>query len=147
MPNLNDYSKMKNQKWSPHILIRYALLQLPVIAVLVVLLILSYRSQAIPSRLIWILFLVWLAKDVILYPFVWRAYDPQIQERKNPLIGLTGVVQERLDPSGYVKVRGELWQALTTDKEAVVEEGVIVKIRKVNGLTLHVEPNYDQNNW
>lgn len=53
------------------------------------------------------------------------------------LIGQTGVARTALAPHGKVFVRGELWDAVAT---APLSAGQPVVVRKVDGLTLQVEP-------
>lgn len=67
-----------------------------------------------------------------------------IQARRNKvttgeqgLIGEIAVVQAPLTPSGKVFVHGELWDAIAP---STVEVGRNVVVRKVQDLTLHVEP-------
>lgn len=54
--------------------------------------------------------------------------------------GVEGMVGERgevIDPSGRVRVHGEIWTARHT---AAVERGDRVRVSAVDGLTLEVEP-------
>jgi membrane-bound serine protease (ClpP class) len=53
------------------------------------------------------------------------------------LLGLEAVVVEPCAPRGRVMLRGETWQARS---EGAVERGTHVRVRSVDGLTLHVEP-------
>jgi membrane-bound serine protease (ClpP class) len=53
------------------------------------------------------------------------------------LLGITGVVIERLAPAGRVRVGGEVWNAVS---ETVAEIGSEIEITGVNGLTLRVRP-------
>ncbi|MDW8106935.1 MAG: nodulation protein NfeD [Armatimonadota bacterium] len=55
------------------------------------------------------------------------------QER---LVGMTGRVRTRLDPEGMVFVDGTLWRAIALDPP--IEEGELVKVDRVDGLTLYV---------
>jgi membrane-bound ClpP family serine protease len=130
---------MNRKVWSLHIIIRYALLQLPGILALVVLLVLSQSIQAISSRIVLIILILWVAKDIALYPFVWKAYEPKHHNDPHPMVGLVAVTQERLDPSGYVQVRGELWRARLEDNSSI-GKNEYVKITDMQGLTLTVEP-------
>jgi membrane protein implicated in regulation of membrane protease activity len=61
------------------------------------------------------LVILWIVKDIILFPLVWRAYDKRITDAKGSLVGLQGRALEHISPSGYVKVRGELWRAELDD--------------------------------
>ena len=55
------------------------------------------------------------------------------------MTGLRGIAKERIDPSGYIIVRGELWQARLIENGVAIEKGenVLVKVRE--GLTLRIE--------
>jgi membrane-bound serine protease (ClpP class) len=53
------------------------------------------------------------------------------------LVGETGVAQTALSPQGKVFVHGELWDAVAS---SALPAGQLVVIRKVDGLTLQVEP-------
>jgi membrane-bound serine protease (ClpP class) len=55
------------------------------------------------------------------------------------LIGAVGEVRVPLDPVGQVFVEGALWRA-HADDGAPVAVGSRVRVRTVDGLTLHVEP-------
>jgi membrane protein implicated in regulation of membrane protease activity len=121
------------------ILIRYALFQIPGLSVLVLILILIRHWVDLPEWFFWGAIAVWLAKDAILFPFVWRAYDRDRFREFRSLVGTEGIVEERLAPFGYVRVHGELWQAEVVEKETTVEKGEIVKIQKIEGLKLLVE--------
>ncbi len=53
------------------------------------------------------------------------------------LVGETGVVQSALSPQGKVFVHGELWNAVAPSP---LPAGQIIVVRKIEGLTLYVEP-------
>ena len=135
---------MDQRMWTGRTLLKYALIQLPAIAVLVLILVLVRGWIILPAWLIWGLVGIWVAKDVILYPFVWRAYEWGSEKGIGSMAGLHGIARDRLNPSGYVFVRGELWKA------RVVEGGPIEKDEKVlvkgsKGLTLLVEQKSEDN--
>jgi membrane protein implicated in regulation of membrane protease activity len=130
---------MYNEKmWSGRILLKYVLIQLPEIAVLVLLLVIVGQWIEIAAWLNWGLVGVWVAKDVILYPFVWRAYEWRSEKETSPMAGRYGIAKERLNPSGYVFVRGELWKARVIEG-GVIEKGENVLVKGSRGLTLLVE--------
>ncbi|NIO09412.1 MAG: nodulation protein NfeD, partial [Deltaproteobacteria bacterium] len=63
-------------------------------------------------------------KDVVMFPFVWRYYDrPNRSGNVNSMVGVQGIVEERLAPSGYVRVHGELWQAEVVGGGPVIGRG------------------------
>ena len=129
---------MKRHGWSTHTIVRYTLLQVPGLVVLIMILILVGRFVDIPVVLSWGIVIIWVLKDIILFPFVWRAYDSDSHEKSDPMIGLEGYAVDHLSPRGYIKVRGELWKAELTHKNAVVGKGEKVKVKEINGLTLIV---------
>lgn len=54
------------------------------------------------------------------------------------MIGQKGVAKERLDPSGYIFIRGELWKAEVIEGSPPVEEGETVKVEGTRGRILLV---------
>ena len=66
-----------------------------------------------------------------------RARRNKIVTGEQGLVGETGVVQTALAPQGKVFVHGELWDAVSP---APLPAGQLVIVRKVDGLTLQVEP-------
>jgi membrane protein implicated in regulation of membrane protease activity len=71
----------------------------------------------------------------IVYGLWWsQRQTPQVGT--SILLGLVAVVVEPCTPWGRVSLRGETWQARS---EGAVERGARVRVRSVEGLTLHVE--------
>ncbi|HON37838.1 MAG: NfeD family protein [Desulfomonilia bacterium] len=123
------------------VILRYAILQIIGLFVFVIVL-LFVRTWliAFPLWLFWLLIVLWVAKDVALYPLVWRAYDTGSCREQGSPVGLYGVARDRLDPSGYIEVRGELWKAEILKGADAVEKGQEVRVTGRTGLTLSVEP-------
>jgi len=119
---------LKKRGWSAPILVRYALLQLPEIALLVLALIFVQRWVSIPAWVFWWSITLWIAKDLILFPFVWRAYDWDHSGSENSLVGKPGIVQDRLAASGYIRVRGELRQAEVVGGGPPIDKGETFKV-------------------
>jgi membrane protein implicated in regulation of membrane protease activity len=131
--------KGRSRAWSAAVLLKYTLLQLPELAFLI--LGIHYLQEWIhlPSWAIWVICLLWIAKDVILYPFVWQAYDWG-GRHGDGLVGEKGVARGDLSPLGYVAIRGELWRAQLKDHRLTIQTGQPVKVSDRDGLTLTVEP-------
>ncbi len=55
------------------------------------------------------------------------------------LVGTEGIVEERLTPSGYIRVHGELWQAEMIREGPPIEKGEVVRIQGNRGLLLLVQ--------
>jgi membrane-bound serine protease (ClpP class) len=66
-----------------------------------------------------------------------RARRNKVVTGAEGLVGETGVTQSALSPSGKVFVHGELWDAVSSSEVPV---GRLVVVRRVDGLTLHVDP-------
>jgi membrane protein implicated in regulation of membrane protease activity len=119
--------------------IRYTLFQIPSWGLLIFILMLVRQWVNLPLWFFWGAIAVWLAKDMILFPFVWRAYDRDRLRELQSLVGTEGIVEERLAPCGYVRVHGELWRAEMKRDKSPIEKGEIVKIQRIEGLKLLVE--------
>jgi membrane-bound ClpP family serine protease len=61
------------------------------------------------------------------------------------MIGARGVAKEKLNPAGYVKIRGELWRAEKIGEGPPIEEGQPVRVKKMEGLTLFVLQDNTEN--
>ena len=119
--------------------LRYILLNIPEFAALILILIVIQYWVVIPVWLLGSIIGFWIVKDVVLFPFIWHAYDWDRAGRSRSMIGELGVAKERLAPAGYVQIRGELWRAEKSDDGPTIEKGQSVKVVKMDGLTLFVE--------
>ncbi len=125
--------------WSAPVLTKYWLLQLPATAAVALVLYLLQDTIDLPTWALWSIVAIWIAKDAVLYPLVWRSYDPSPVSTTRALEGAQGIALDRLAPSGYVRVNGELWHAELTDHSSPIEQGAPVRVRAVRGLTLLVD--------
>jgi membrane protein implicated in regulation of membrane protease activity len=132
---------MGKRRWSRRGVIKYSLLQLPALVFLALILHLIRLWVQMPAWLIWGMVCLWVVKDVILFPFVWRSYDQDRLGDANLMVGLHGVAKDRLAPSGYVEVHGELWRAEVMEGAPFVESGGGIWVRGIRGLTLIVQPD------
>jgi membrane-bound serine protease (ClpP class) len=66
-----------------------------------------------------------------------KARRNKVTTGEQGLVGETGVAQTALSPQGKVFVHGELWDAVAN---STLPAGQLVVIRRVDGLTLQVEP-------
>lgn len=122
------------------IYLRYILLNIPGLAAVILILIIIQHWVVLPGWLFWSIIVFWIVKDALLFPFVWRAYDWERPGPSRSMIGERGIAKERLAPAGYVQIHGELWRAVKIDDGPPIEAGQSVKIVKMEGLTLFVEP-------
>ena len=131
---------LKFSKIPRPIYLRYILLNIPSLAAVILILIIIQHWVVLPGWLFGSIIVFWIVKDALLFPFVWRAYDWEGPGRSRSMIGERGIAKERLAPAGYVQVRGELWRAVKIDDGPPIEIGQSVKIVKMEGLNLFVEP-------
>ncbi len=126
------------------IVLRYIAFQLMGLAVFVlVLLIVRKWIFDYPPWLFWSLTTLWVIKDALLFPLFWKAYDWESGSQSLSMAGLTAVARDRLDPHGYVEVKGELWKAMIREGTSPVDKGGRVRIQGKEGLTLIVEHDKD----
>ncbi len=125
-------------------MIRYALFQLPEIGMVVAILFLIREWSDLSDRLFALILFLWVLKDVALFPFLWRAYDPKVLSPFHSLVGRTAVARDRLDPEGYVWMGAELWRARVETGYKAVEIGGRVVVMGVIGLTLQVRPDLEK---
>jgi len=94
------------------------------------------------DQVTWILILLTLVAVAVSYPLQLRLIRSvaYYEKRLGPksMIGLEGIAMEDLTPSGRVKVRGEIWKALS--RSGPIEKGQEIRVVEVEeGLTLQVE--------
>lgn len=136
---------MNKRGWSARVVVRYVLIQVPAVALLVLILILVRRWVDLPAWFVWGLITLWVGKDVILFPFVWHAYERANRPQYVSLmVGARGIAEERLAPSGYIRVHGELWQAEVIGGRPPINRGNGVRVREIRGLTLLVQPDNEE---
>lgn len=117
---------------------RYWLLQVPGWVILAGLVGIAHYWLGLSLLLGAAVFLLWLVKDAVLYPFLKPYYVYRDHDVHDGILGEHAVAQEKLSPRGYVKLRGELWLAELSASDAPVEEGERVVVEAVDGLTLRV---------
>ena len=132
---------LKTRPWSARVVVKYVLLQIPAAAVLIIIVILVRTWYDYPPWAGWAIVALWIAKDTILFPFVWRSYDSSAPDDAMSMVGKQGIAEEPLSPRGYVRVRGELWKAEVARGEPPIAKGEPVRVREVRGLTLKVAPD------
>ena len=117
---------------------RYWLLQIPGWLLLALVLLVAQRWLDFSFAIVWAVLAAWFLKDLLLYPALGDAYALREPEETNKLVGELATATEGLAPSGYVRLKGELWKAELNTEEEVVEAGETVRVLKVEGLTLRV---------
>ena len=117
---------------------KYILFQIPGWVIIALLLSGLLNWIALPPWAAGVLFVAWVVKDFVLYPFVRTAYESSVKTGSEQLVGVWGIAHERLAPHGYIQIRGELWQATAEPKDKPIASGTPVCVRAAQGLTLIV---------
>lgn len=120
---------------------RYSLYQVPGVIVVAVAAWGLWSRFDVSPGLAWGALLVWIIKDIALYPMLKTAYDTADTADPARLIGREALVTRSLDPDGFVRLGGETWRARTDSSLGVIGPGRRVRIEAVDGLTLRVLPS------
>ena len=126
--------------WTRKTLLRYAVLQIPGIILAGFVLWGLHAGLGVSGRTAWGLFLLWLAKDALLFFFVWPAYQGSEGDGWYSLIGLRGEVCRPLRPEGYIRIRGVLWKARAEDETQEIPPETKVDVVGRDGIQLIVRP-------
>jgi len=118
-------------------LLRYALMQLPGIALAISAAVIARHSFDIGNRAAFLAVALWVLKDIAMFPLVWRAYAPGPQSGPFALDGRSGIAQERLAPAGWVRIGPELWRARAVGN--FIEAGARVQVLSLDGFCLCVK--------
>jgi membrane protein implicated in regulation of membrane protease activity len=118
-------------------LTRYYLFQIPGWVFAAIILAVLWSSLGLPAWLASGLFGLLVIKDVVFYPLLRTAYEVGTSGAAQ-LVGQRGVARDRLDPAGYIHVRGELWRARIEQGAEPIQSGAAVKVIAGNRMTLTV---------
>lgn len=119
-------------------LTKYLLLQIPGWVLIALLAFGPGDRVGLPLWAAYALIMVWVVKDLLLYPLVRIAYQSDMRPGAVRLIGARGVAKDQLNPSGYVQVRGELWRAEAEPSAKPIAPQSPIEVRGARGLTLIV---------
>ena len=117
----------------------YVLLQIPDVVLAGLILWLLHQWAGLPLGWAVGLFIVWVVKDLAMYPLVREAFAPTSAGPER-LIGAQAIVATPLAPAGLVRLGGELWTAEAVNPHERLASGAAVIVRAIRGLTLLVEP-------
>jgi membrane protein implicated in regulation of membrane protease activity len=121
-------------------MVRYTLFQIPDLVLLGLGVAAAVRWWDLPVLAAYGLVVVWIAKDVLMYPVLRVAYEAGSSSGLDGIHGALGVVTQPLVPSGYVRLGSERWKAELVCGSGVVPVGSAIRVVESRGLTLIVEP-------
>jgi membrane protein implicated in regulation of membrane protease activity len=117
---------------------RYLRFQAPGVIVLAAALAAAIRFELVGASMAGGFLLLWIAKDLALYPLLKRAYEPTGHGYPSRLVGKLARAREDLAPRGYVGVGGELWRAEARGEDVPIRAGETVVITGAVGTRLLV---------
>jgi membrane protein implicated in regulation of membrane protease activity len=120
---------------------RYVVWQLPSWAVAVAVVAVLIRLIGLPVLAAVLILALYVGKDLALFPAMRVTFRPSSHSPWP--IGERGQTIEPLEPTGYVKVGGELWRAEARPPDARIAVGRPVIVRSASGLTLFVEEDVE----
>ena len=115
---------------------RYILFQIPELALTIALLYIIKYFYEYPSWILWLVIILSIFKDVILFHYTWRSYIVHPKEDYTGLKGKTCIARENFNKTGLVSVEGEIWKVKVNTS---VKKGDALIIRDIKGLVLIVE--------
>ncbi|MFI5214974.1 MAG: NfeD family protein [Candidatus Limnocylindria bacterium] len=120
---------------------RYLAFEAPSWVLLLVVLVVLVRVWDLSLPLAALVLALWVVKDLALFPVLRIAYEPAGGSGgAENLIGAVGTVSAALDPEGWVRIGAERWRARVASEQAPLPVGAMVRVTKVEGLLLRVEP-------
>lgn len=129
----------ESSRW--RLLARYWAFQAPGVALFAIGAILVRDWLGLPDWMAWGAIATWICLDLVMFPFVKKAYEPRSGGGADDLVGASGTAREPVDPVGYVRIAAELWRAELVPGSSPVQTGERVRVRGVRGLTLVVVPD------
>ena len=122
---------------------RYLLFQLPDAAAGGLVAMLLVHNEWVSPLVGWLLFALWIGKELALFPLVRRAYEPMSPHGTAALVGERGVVTalpESPGAAGFIRIGAELWRAAPASGGALPPIGTSVCVERVDGYTLLITP-------
>ena len=118
---------------------KYLLFEIPQWFLLALILWILVETAGLPVWAAQGFFVVWVFKDIALFPLVRNAYDNDAKTGTEELIGIKATTQERLDPEGFVRIQGVLWKARAEPPDQPINRDSVVTVCAARGLTLIVQ--------
>jgi membrane protein implicated in regulation of membrane protease activity len=124
---------------SARVLLRYAALQLPGQAACIAIAVVAHDWLGLSRELAIGAVVVWVAKDILLFPFVRKAYEPSTGRSPRDVRDAIGVAHQGLEDEGYVRIGPELWRARRRPGCSRLAPGEAIRVVDVSGLTVTVD--------
>ena len=126
---------------SLRLVLRYAAFQLPELAIVGCVLLLVRRWDLLSAGTAGLIFALWIAKDVLMFPAMRSVYLPGDRGSSQEILGAVGVAHDGLDEDAYVRIGAELWRARRVSGSPPITPGQQFRVVALDGLTVLVEPH------
>lgn len=118
---------------------RYILFQIPELTLTIIILYTIKYFFDYPSWIIWLVVILSIAKDMIMYKFTWKSYVVHKKEDYAKVKGKHCTAKEDITKKGLVILNGELWKVEVSNP---VKKGDSLIITDVKGLLLVAEKDH-----
>jgi membrane-bound ClpP family serine protease len=118
---------------------KYLLFEIPQWILLALILWVLVETTDLPVWAVQGFFIVWVLKDIAIFPLVRNAYENDAKTGTEQLIGVKATTQDRLDPEGFVRIHGVLWKARAEPADQPINRDTVVTVCAARGLTLIVQ--------
>lgn len=129
---------------TPGLLLRYVAFQLPELAIVGCVLAIGHEWGAFTDQAAVLIFVLWIAKDVLMFPITRAAYAPGDGRSTREILGAVGVAHEGLSDDAYVRIGPELWRARRAPGCLPIAPGQLIRVVALEGLTVLVEGHADE---
>lgn len=120
------------------IIIRYSLFQIPSLLIVTLLVFTVNHWYILDNTIIVMIILFWILKDILIFPFVWKAYSHKDRDKSKTILNQHGVAVDTINPKGFVKINGEIWQAELVEPNDPINQGQPIEVVEIDGLKLKV---------
>jgi len=124
--------------WSRRAVVTYFLIQLPGMLLVGLGLVVIHVHLQLPVWAAWLIFFIWVVKDIILFFFLWPAYDNQSRDVYS-LVGQRATALTDINPQGRVRLHGQTWPARADGASPAIPAGTPVEVVGREGLVLAVQ--------
>jgi membrane protein implicated in regulation of membrane protease activity len=121
------------------LVLRYAAFQLPGLAIVGCVLFLVRQWDLLSAGTAGLIFFLWIAKDVLMFPIARSAYLPEDEGSSPETLGAVGVARDGLVEDAYVRIGPELWRARRVSGSPPITPGQRFRVVALDGLTVLVE--------
>lgn len=120
------------------LILRYSLFQIPSLTIIA--LIVFFVNRLYDLNIIIIVGIIsgWILKDIFLFPIVRKAYHIKENDKSKMMLYEKGVAVKKINPMGYVRINGEIWQAELTDINDPINKNDPIEVTEICGLKLKV---------